>query len=107
MKLHDGIMEWHGRSEQEISNSIIKCEKPNIIMCSLVMDSLNEVMPKKLLNDASEAKIKEANNALKNALNSEVQPSNNEAINNLPQTKVLKFTKSVQYFANDAQIALW
>jgi len=33
-------------------------------------------------------------------LNGEVQPSNNEAINNLPQTKVLKFTKSVQYFAN-------
>jgi len=58
-------------------------------MCLLAMDSLNEAMPKKLLNDASEAEIKEANIALKNVLNSEVQPSNNEAINNLPQTKVL------------------
>jgi len=65
----------------------------------LAMDGLNEVMPKKLLNDASEAEIKEANIALKNALNGEVQPGNNEAINNLPQTKVLNFTESVQYFA--------
>jgi len=59
------------------------------------MDGLNNVMPPKLLNDASEAEIKGANIALKNALNGEVQPGNGNAINNMPQTKVLKFTESI------------
>jgi len=41
-------------------------------MCLLAMDGLHEVMPQKLLNDASESKIKGAHIALKNVLNSEV-----------------------------------
>jgi len=68
-------------------------------MCLLAMDGLNDVMPNKLLNGASEAEIKGANIALKNTLNGEVQPGGNDTINNMPQTKELKFTKSVQYFA--------
>jgi len=60
MKLHDVIVDWHSKSARDIMNSIdLKCQSPNIIMCLLAMDSLNDVMP---------------------------------------QTKALKFTKSVQYF---------
>jgi len=34
MKLHDGVMDWHNRSMQEIVNSTdLKCQSPNIIMC--------------------------------------------------------------------------
>jgi len=61
MKLHDGILDWRSKSAWDIMNSIdLKRQSPNIIMCLLAMDSLNDVMP---------------------------------------QTKGLKFTKSVQYFA--------
>jgi len=61
MKLHDGIVAWRTKSVREIMNSInLKCQSPNIIMCLLAMDSLNEVMP---------------------------------------QTKCVKFTESVPYFA--------
>jgi len=42
-------------------------------MCLLAMDGLNDAIPNKLLHDASEAEIKEANSALKNAVNGEVQ----------------------------------
>jgi len=78
----------------------LKYQSPNIIMCLLAIDNPNEVMPKKLLNDASEAEIKKAKLALKNVIKGEVQPGDDEAINNLPQTKVLNFTESVQYFAS-------
>jgi len=61
MKLHDGVVDWRSKSAQDIMNSIdLKRQSPNIIMCLLAMDSLNDVRP---------------------------------------QTKALKFTKSVQYFA--------
>jgi len=80
----------------EIMNSTdLKCQRPNM----LAMDGLNNVMLPKLLTGASEAEIRGANIALKNALNGEVQPGNGEAINNMPQAKVLKFTESIQYFA--------
>jgi hypothetical protein len=49
MKLHDGIMDWCNRSMQEIMNSIgLKFQSPNIIMCLLAMDRVNDVMPPKL-----------------------------------------------------------
>jgi len=61
MKLHDAILDWHSKSAGEIMNSIdLKHQSPNVIMCLLAMDHLNDVMP---------------------------------------QTKGVKFTKSVQYFA--------
>jgi len=69
-------------------------------MCLLAMDRLNDVMLPKMLTDASEAEIRGTNFALKNVVNSEVQPGNGDTINNMPQPKVLKFTKSVQYFAS-------
>jgi len=60
VKLHDGIVGWRTKSAREIMNSVnLKCQSPNIIMCLLAMDDLNEVMP---------------------------------------QTKGVKFTKSVPYF---------
>jgi len=60
-KLHDAIVDWHSKSAGEIMNSIdLKHQSPNVIMCLLAMDGLNDVMP---------------------------------------QTKGLKFTKSIQYFA--------
>jgi len=62
MKLHDAVVDWHTKSVGDIMNSIdLKRQSPNIIMCLLAMDGLNEVMP---------------------------------------QTKGIKFTKSVQYFAS-------
>jgi len=61
MKIHDGIIDWRSKSAGAILNSIdLKQQSPNVIMCLLAMDSLNNVMP---------------------------------------QTKGLKFTESVQYFA--------
>jgi len=61
MKLHDANVDWCSKSVGEIMNSInLKCQSPNVIMCLLAMDGLNEVMP---------------------------------------QTKGIKFTKSIQYFA--------
>jgi len=61
MKLHDAILDWHSQSAGDIMNSIdLKRPSPNIIMCLLAMDSLNEVMS---------------------------------------QTKGVKFTESVPYFA--------
>jgi hypothetical protein len=85
MKLHGGIMDWHSKSVWAIMNTLdLKHQSPNLIMCLLAMDSLNGIMPPKLLNDASEAEIKGANTALKNALNGEVQPGNDNAINNMP-----------------------
>jgi len=61
MKLHDAIVDWHSQSAGDIMNSIdLKHQSPNIIMCLLAMDGLNEVMP---------------------------------------QTKGVKFTKSIPYFA--------
>jgi len=99
MKLHDGVMDW--RNAWEIMNSTdLKCQSLNIIVCLLAMDGLNDVMPPKLVTDASEAEIRGTNITLKNALNGKVQPGNDDAINNMPQPKVLKFTKSVQYFAS-------
>jgi len=93
MKLHDGVRNWCNRSSWEIMNSTdLKCQSPNIIMCLLVMDGLNDVVPPKLLTGASEAEIRGANIALKNVVNSEVQPGNGEA-------NVLKFTESIDYFA--------
>jgi len=61
MKLHDAIVDWRSKSAGEIMNSIdLKRQSPNVIMCLLAMDGLNDVMP---------------------------------------QTKGIKFTKSVQYVA--------
>jgi len=61
MKLHDAIIDWCSKSAGEIEDSLdLKHQSPNIIMCSLAMDGLNEVML---------------------------------------QTKGVKFTKSVPYFA--------
>jgi len=61
MKLHDAIVDWRNKSAGEIEDSMdLKRRSPNIIMCLLAMDSLNEVMP---------------------------------------QTKGVKFTKSVPHFA--------
>jgi len=61
MKLHDAIVDWRSQSAGKIMNSInLKCQSPNIIICLLVMDGLNEVMP---------------------------------------QSKGVKFTKSIPYFA--------
>jgi len=46
MKLHDAIVNWCSKSAGEIKNSIdLKRQSPNMIMCLLVMDGLNEVMP--------------------------------------------------------------
>jgi len=46
MKLHDAIVDWHSKLAGEIKNGIdLKCKSPNIIMCLLAMDSLNEVIP--------------------------------------------------------------
>jgi len=62
MKLHDAIVDWRSKSEGEIEDSVdLKRRSPNIIMCLLAMDGLNEVMP---------------------------------------QTKGVKFTDSVPYFAS-------
>jgi len=62
LKLHDTIIDWRNKSAGEIEDSVdLKCRSPNIIMCLLVMDGLNEVMP---------------------------------------QTKGVKFTKSVPHFAS-------
>jgi len=61
MKLHDAIVDWHTKSAGEIMNSIgLMRQSPNVIMCLLAMEGLNDVMP---------------------------------------QTKGLKFTSGVQYFA--------
>jgi len=61
MKLHDAFVDWCSKSAGEIKNGIdLKLQSPNIIMCLLAMDGLNEVMP---------------------------------------QTKGVKFTESVPYFA--------
>jgi len=61
MKLHDAIVNWRSKSAGEIEDSVdLKCRSPNIIMCLLAMDGLNEAMP---------------------------------------QTKGVKFTESVPYFA--------
>jgi len=61
MKLHDAIVDWRSKSAGEIEDRIdLKRQSPNIIMCLLAMDGLNEVMP---------------------------------------QTKGVKFTESVPYFA--------
>jgi len=98
MKLHDGVMDWHNKSVWEVMNSIgLKCQSPNIIMCLLAMDRLNDVMLPKLATDASEAEIRGTNVALKNIVNGEVQPGIGDSINNMPQPKVLKFTKSIDY----------
>jgi len=46
MKLHDAIVNWRSKSEGEIEDSVdLKRRSPNIIMCLLAMDGLNEVMP--------------------------------------------------------------
>jgi len=67
-------MDWHNKSMWEVMNSIgLKCQSPNIIMCLLAMDGLNDVMPPKLLTDASEAEIRGTNLALKNVVNGEQQ----------------------------------
>jgi len=42
MKLHDAIVDWRSKSAGEIED---KHRSPNIIMCLLAMDGLNEVMP--------------------------------------------------------------
>jgi len=61
MKLHDAIVDWRSKSAGEIEDGVdLKRWSPNIIMCLLAMDGLNEVMQ---------------------------------------QTKGVKFTKSVPYFA--------
>jgi len=61
MKLHDAIVDWCSKSVGEIEDSVdLKRRSPNIIMCLLAMDGLNEVMP---------------------------------------QTKGVKFTESIPYFA--------
>jgi len=69
-KLHDGVIDWRNRPTLEVMNSIdLKCQSPNIIMCLLAMDGLNDVMPPNLLTDASEAEIRGINVALKNVVN--------------------------------------
>jgi len=46
MKLHDAIVDWRSKSAGDIMNSIdLKHWSPNIIMCLLAIDGLNEVMP--------------------------------------------------------------
>jgi len=46
MKLHDAIVNWRSKSAGEIDDSVdLKRRSPNIIMCLLAMDGLNEVMP--------------------------------------------------------------
>jgi len=46
MKLHDAIVDWRSKSAGEIEDSVdLKRRSPNIIMCLLAMDGLNEVMP--------------------------------------------------------------
>jgi len=46
MKLHDAIVDWCSKSEGEIMNSInLKRQSPNVIMCLLAMDGLNDVLP--------------------------------------------------------------
>jgi len=46
MKLHDAMVNWRSKSVGEIEDGIdLKCRSPNIIMCLLAMDGLNEVMP--------------------------------------------------------------
>jgi len=45
MKLHDAIVDWCNKSAGEIEDSVdLKRQSPNIIMCLLAMDGLNEVM---------------------------------------------------------------
>jgi len=45
MKLHGAIVDWCSQSAGDIMNSIdLKRQSPNIIMCLLVMEGLNEVM---------------------------------------------------------------
>jgi len=45
MKLHDAIIDWRSKSAGEIEDCVdLKRRSPNIIMCLLVMDGLNEVM---------------------------------------------------------------
>jgi len=63
------------------------------------MVGLNDVMPPKIINNASEAEIRWTNVALKNMINGEEQPGDGEVINNMPKPKILKFTKSIEYFA--------
>jgi len=54
MKLHDAIVDWHSKSAGDIMNSIdLKRQSPNIIMCLLAMDGLNDVMPQTSLQKAS------------------------------------------------------
>jgi len=46
MKLHNAIVDWRTQSVGDIMNSIdLKHQSPNIIMCLLAMDGINEVMP--------------------------------------------------------------
>jgi len=46
MKLHDSIIDWRSKSVGKIEDSVdLKRRSPNIIMCLLAMDGLNEVMP--------------------------------------------------------------
>jgi len=46
MKLHDAIIDWRSKSAGKIEDSVdLKRRSPNIIMCLLAMDGLNEVMP--------------------------------------------------------------
>jgi len=45
MKLHDAIVDWRSKLAGEIEDGVdLKCQSPNIIMCLLAIDSLNEVM---------------------------------------------------------------
>jgi len=85
-------MDWHSRSGKEIINSIdLQCQSPNILMCLFAMDSLNDAMSSKILSEAMVDDIKRA--AFKNMLNGNMRPGDGEAIDNIPQTKILKFTK--------------
>jgi len=89
-KLHDAIVDWRNWLPKIMDSIALKCQSPNIIMCLLAIDGLNGVMPKKLLNDASEAEIKKANTALKNAIKGEVQLGDDEAINRPKYSTSLK-----------------
>jgi len=99
MKLHDGILAWRTRSAQEDINSIdLKCQSPNLIMCLLAMDGLNNVMPPKIIPRASKEEIDRAHNAVMNTVDHNQQPGNAEAINNILQSKRLNFTENAQCF---------
>jgi len=46
MKLHDAMVDWQSKSVGQIEDGVdLKHQSPNIIMCLLAMDGLNEVMP--------------------------------------------------------------